>query len=89
MAENVVYFGDPDLRMWTPENEYSDQNHWDRDDVEPLIWNGDEYSVDGHCLFGATSHPKARSYDLLPLYIVVIMVIAIIIAMVISLMKRK
>ena len=89
MAENVVYFGDPDLRVWTPENEYSGQNHWDREDVEPLIWNGDEYSVDGHCLFGAISHPKARSYDLLPLYIVVIMVIAIIIAMVISLMKRK
>jgi hypothetical protein len=29
-AENVVYFGDPNLRIYVPENEYSDKNTWDK-----------------------------------------------------------
>lgn len=55
IMENVVLYGDPDLRVWAPGQQYSSQNHWERGEVQPL-----EYQptvIDGHALYGATSHP--------------------------------
>jgi hypothetical protein len=58
-AENVVYFGDPDLRMFVPSTEYSDANHWEQKDTRPLRYDA-EASVDGHMPFGATSYPNEK-----------------------------
>jgi len=89
-AENVVYFGDPDLRMWTPKNKYSDANHWEREDTQPVAWKGEELSVDGHCLFGATSHPREKVAGL-PEYavILIVLLIAVIIAIAIAVARKK
>jgi hypothetical protein len=46
--ENVVYYGDPDLRVWSPE--YS----WEEPDPLPA-----GTVIDGHSPFGATGHPHA------------------------------
>ncbi|MCD6236675.1 MAG: hypothetical protein J7K13_01825, partial [Thermoplasmata archaeon] len=56
LNENVVYYGDPDLRPYVPSTEYSDANHWEQKDVQPLRYDSKAY-VDGHMLYGATSHP--------------------------------
>jgi len=52
--ENVVYFGDPDLRVWSPE--YS----WE--EPEPLPAGT---TIEGHSPFGATGHPHAIESTLL------------------------
>ena len=62
LYENVVFYGDPSLRVWTPKNNYGDANHWEREDVKPLKWDGKEFlHVGGHALFGTTEHPRART----------------------------
>jgi hypothetical protein len=48
--ENLVYYGDPDLRVFTP------NNPWE----EPVPLNYDKSAViNGHAPFGAQSHPNA------------------------------
>ena len=59
IGEIVVYFGDPDLRMYVPGTEYSDNNNWDVEDTSSYVYD-EELSIEGHMPFGATSHPKAR-----------------------------
>ena len=92
LAENVCLFGDPDLRVWVPGTEYSNANHWEREDVQPLKWDGSEdLYVDGHMLFGASVYPHAKK----PLDTSVLIAIAIIIIAIIVIagvgysMKRK
>jgi len=81
IAENVVFYGDPDLRVWTPKNEYSDANHWEREDVQPLKWDGEkDLYVDGHMIFGASVYPHARK----PIEISMIVAIVILIILVIA-----
>ncbi|MCD6236457.1 MAG: hypothetical protein J7K13_00690, partial [Thermoplasmata archaeon] len=75
IKQNVCFFGDPDLRVWTPNTEYSDANHWEQKDVQPLKYDSKAY-VDGHMLYGATSHPHA--YEPLPIMQIVILAIAVI-----------
>jgi hypothetical protein len=58
-AENVVYFGDPDLRMYVPKNEYSTANTWEKTDTKAVVYNK-EVSFDGHTPFGAENYPHAR-----------------------------
>jgi len=53
-AENVVYFGDPCLRMYVPNTQYSDKNTWE-------LPQSIEYDIstdfEGHTPFGALDHP--------------------------------
>ena len=56
-AENVVYFGDPDLRMYVPGTDYSDANTWER--PEPLRFDTD-ISLHGHMPFGSLNHPHVK-----------------------------
>ncbi|UCG70634.1 MAG: hypothetical protein JSV09_06350, partial [Thermoplasmata archaeon] len=46
--ENVVYYGDPDLRVWSP------KHSWEK--PEPLAAGT---VIDGHSPFGAKGHPHA------------------------------
>ena len=56
-AETVVYFGDPDLRMYVPNDEYSDANTWDR--PQTLRFDTDT-SINGHMPFGSEEHPHEK-----------------------------
>lgn len=57
--ESVVYFGDPDLRMYVPDTTYSDGNNWEKEDTMPLRCDA-ELSVDGHMPFGAVGYPHEK-----------------------------
>jgi hypothetical protein len=76
ITENVCLYGDPDLRVWAPSTEFSTNNHWEKQDVEPFAYRTDEqFSVDGHMPFGVTEYPHERSIPTLIeqyLYLVVI-----------------
>jgi hypothetical protein len=54
-AENVVYFGDPDLRMYVPSTKFSDANNWER--PKTLRYDPD-IKINGHMPFGSTSYPN-------------------------------
>lgn len=89
--ENVELFGDPDLRVWVPSTEYSDANHWEREDVQPLKWDGSEdLYVDGHMLYGASVYPHARKpLDMSVLIAIAIIIIAIIVIAGVGYSMRK
>jgi hypothetical protein len=52
--ENVVYYGDPDLRVYSPKHSW--------EEPEPLLAGT---TIDGHSPFGATGHPHAIGSTLL------------------------
>jgi len=82
-AENVVYYGDPDLRMFVPSIEYSDANHWEQDDVQPIRYD-EELDINGHMPFGATDYPHEKEpLTFLQQYLVLIIAIAAIMVLVI------
>jgi hypothetical protein len=79
IGENVVYFGDPDLRMYVPATEYSNDNNWDKTETNAYRYD-EELSIDGHMPFGATDHPKARQENTwLNQYMFLIVILAAII----------
>ena len=57
--ENVCFFGDPDVRVYVPGTDFSNENHWSKDETRPLRYD-DELNVNGHMPFGATSYPHER-----------------------------
>jgi hypothetical protein len=59
-SENVCFFGDPDLRVYVPSTEYSDANHWEKEDTMPLRYDA-ELSVAGHMPFGVTSYSHEKT----------------------------
>jgi hypothetical protein len=91
-SENVIYFGDPDLRLFVPNTKYSDANNWDQ--PESLKYEKD-MSINGHMVFGAEDHP----YEIIPktflekniiiIGALVIIIILILFAIIISKGKRK
>jgi hypothetical protein len=88
--ENVVYFGDPDLRLFTPGTKFSDTNHWEEPDS--LRYDKD-LSINGHTPFGAKYYPHKTTrisilMKYLPLLIIGI-VIYLIIMMGIFLKRRR
>ncbi|MCD6237193.1 MAG: hypothetical protein J7K13_04500 [Thermoplasmata archaeon] len=88
-AENVLYYGDPNLRMYVPSTEYSDANHWEQKDVQPLSYDNNAY-VDGHMLYGATSHPHAsKVLPLVQIAIAAILAIAVIAGVAVALKGSK
>jgi hypothetical protein len=87
--ENVIYFGDPDLRLFTPGTEFSDTNHWEKPDSLRYDKN---LSINGHTPFGTIYYPhdttqKSILIRYLPLIIGI--VVYLIIMMVIFLKRRK
>ena len=91
-AENVCYYGDPNLRVFTPSTTYSDANHWKLEDVQPLRYDT-KFDVNGHMPFGATSYPNAREptsfWQQYLWSIITLIVIIMILAMVVFLLKKK
>jgi len=93
-AENVVYFGDPMLRMYVPETKYSDANYWTEDEVFPLSFDK-ETCIEGHCPFEVTIYPNAYEEEgwfnqfMQILTLLVILLIVILIIGKIFLKKKK
>jgi len=79
LAENVCYFGDPDMRVYVPGTDYSDANHWEQKDTMPLRYDA-ETSIAGHMPYGATNYPNEREpMTLLQQYIWLIALILVVI----------
>lgn len=77
--ENVVYYGDPDLRVWSPKYAW--------DEPEPLPAGT---VIDGHSPFGAKGHPHAiESTMLLEMLLYSAIFIAIVAGVVFFWRKRK
>jgi hypothetical protein len=89
--ESVVYFGDPDLRMYVPNTTYGDGNNWEKEDKMSLRY-GAELSVDGHMPFGTVGFPHEKEpVTLLQQYLWVILSLVLIIILLITarLLGRK
>jgi hypothetical protein len=80
-AENVEYFGDPDLRPYVPSTKYSSANYWEREDTIALRYD-EEISINGHMPFGAAEHPNEKEPLNIMSYIGVIIAIILIIILV-------
>ncbi|MEM4258912.1 MAG: hypothetical protein QXL17_07175 [Candidatus Thermoplasmatota archaeon] len=95
LAENVCLYGDPNLRIWVPENQYSSMNHWKQSDVLPLPYSPTTgFAVDGHMPFGTTEHPNARQpvplyMSLMWIIVIALIVGVLIIGFVIGLSRRR
>jgi hypothetical protein len=90
-AQNVVYFGDPDLRMLVPGTEYGDENYWEKKDTKAMRYD-EEANFQGHMPFGATHYPNERQpQSILENYMAIIIVaaIALVLVGVVIYKKRK
>jgi len=89
--QNVVYFGDPDLRLFTPETDYSDANYWEKQDTESVRYNEDT-SINGHMPFGAKDYPHEKTPDFWQQYSLIIasaVIVAVLIGIVLLVSRRK
>ena len=86
-AENVIFFGDPDIRIFVPSTEYSDLNNWEKPNA---LTFEDDLSVDGHIPFGANSYPHAKSpISFLDKYLLFIVLFAVIVIIAVALGIKK
>jgi len=86
-AENVLYYGDPDLRVFVPGEEYSSANNWD--EPTPLRYDND-ISINGHTPFGATSYPHAKEpQPKIPLWVIVVIIIILLLVVGVAAIRGK
>ncbi|MEF8879198.1 MAG: hypothetical protein V5A64_02245, partial [Candidatus Thermoplasmatota archaeon] len=87
--QNVLYYGDPDLRVYSPNTEYSDANYWTKDETRPLQYD-EETNIEGHMPFGATGYPHEREpQPIQPLWILILVVLVVVIAVAAFVIKKK
>ncbi len=88
-AENVVYFGDPDLRLYVPDTEYSNANYWEKPDS---LRYDEETSIKGHMPYGVMNYPHEKEQESFwQTYCVVIFAVVLIILLFLFLvaLRRK
>ena len=86
--ENVCFFGDPDLRVYVPSTEYSDNNHWTCEEIQALTYDSD-LDINGHMPFGATSYPnQIKEKPIIPMWLIIIMLAILFLTISILLIKR-
>jgi hypothetical protein len=78
--ENVCLFGDPNLRVYVPDTEFSDENNWERPD---LLSYDETINLNGHMPFGATNHPHKKQLETQTPYILIISIIIIILLIIV------
>ncbi len=76
--ENLVYYGDPDLRIFSPQNPWEEPEHLQKGAV-----------IDGHSPYGARDHPNAIGNGLIWDVVALLVVIGIISAGAYVAMKYK
>jgi hypothetical protein len=88
---NVCFFGDPDLRVFTPSTEYSDNNYWTEEEVQPIKYD-EELNLAGHMPYGATSYPhekEIKSFFEENLVIIILLTVIILLVLAIVLSGKK
>lgn len=77
-CQSVVYFGDPNLRIYVPGTDYSSKNNWEK---PSSLEYKKGLEINGHTPFGATSYPNEKAPET-PQYLMIlgILLLAIIIA---------
>ncbi len=89
IAENVVFFGDPDLRPYVPGTEYSNNNYWTQEETRSIAYDS-ELDINGHMPFGATGYPHEREPEpLIPIWLLVVVIIILVIIAAIVIGTRK
>jgi len=95
-AENVCLYGDPDLRIWVPSQEFdiNGNNHWTTEEVESIRYNEAEgLVISGHTPFGPDNYPNERNpvslLEQIMWLVVIVAIISIIILAIVYLTKRK
>ena len=89
--ENVCFFGDPNVRVYVPSTDYSNENYWSEEETRPLRYDA-ELNVDGHMPFGATGYPhekKPTTFLDQYLWLIVILALIFIIILVMIAPRRK
>jgi hypothetical protein len=88
--ENVVYFGDPDLKLFVPGTEFSDVNNWEKPDT---LQYDKELSISGHTPYGSDkdNYPHELKEDsiMMKLLLFVALIIIFLIVMLGIFLKRK
>ena len=86
ITENVCFFGDPDLRAFVPNTQYSDANYWEKEDTKSLRYDED-VSIGGHMPYGATGYPHEKEpITFWQQYLWVIIALVVIVLLVIAMM---
>lgn len=86
-AENVVFFGDPCLRMYVPSTTYSDNNNWQ---CPETVAYEKELSLAGHTPFGASHYPNEIKGSSLVLYLFYfLLIIGIILVIMVGIKAKK
>ena len=90
LGENVCYFGDPDLRVFTPSTKYSDKNYWGKENTKALRYD-EEIDIGGHMPYGTADYPheKEPGFKIPPWIILMIVIILVIIVAVAGLARKK
>jgi len=89
IAENVCFYGDPDLRAFVPGTEYSDANYWEKEETKPLSYDK-KTDINGHMPFGATEYPNQKMPSIiLDWNIIIIALMIIVFIAIIFVLKRS
>jgi len=92
LNENVIFYGDPDLRVWSPDTEWdsNDNNCWTRSDVKSVTYE-EKLSLNGHMPFGATNYPheKQPKSFLEKNFLLILIVLIILLLVILLLVGRK
>ena len=80
--QNVELFGDPDLRVFVPSTEYSDNNYWTEEETQPIKYD-EELNLAGHMPYGATSYPHEKEPDAeIPLWAIILIAVILVLILV-------
>jgi len=88
--ENVELFGDPCLRVFVPNTQYSTKNTWSAAETMAYSYASD-LSIDGHMPFGTTQHPNAASVNNLwqPYLWLALVILIIVVCAIVGLVVRR
>jgi hypothetical protein len=78
--ENVCLFGDPNLRVYVPGTDFSDENNWEKPE---LLSYDENINLNGHMPFGATHYPNKKELTTKTPYILIIGIIVIILVLIV------
>ena len=89
--ENVCLFGDPNLHVYVPGTEFSDENNWEKPD---LLSYDENLNLYGHTPFGAKNYPNKKELKtetplILIIGIIVILLLIIVIGLSVIPSKKK
>jgi hypothetical protein len=91
LNENVLFYGDPDIRVWTPDTDWDiqDRNYWEKKDTRALAYEA-ELDVGGHMPYGATEYPNEKEpQPMIPVWLLIFIVIIVILIIVALIFGRK